>query len=513
MINKIKNYIKTYKKISALILLVLLFVSFKVFKNGNGDEEIFTVKRGSISQKVIVSGKVKPVSDADLSFEKVGKVLKVYVNVGDKVSVGQSLVSLDQSSAYADFLKAKSNVVSEEAKLEELKIGSTKEEIALKETEVSNAEIALKNSETNLSNKIEDAYVKSDDAIRNYTDGLFSNPRGSSPQINIFVSDNSLKNDINYSRLDIENFLNTWSVSDFSANKENITKTEDALYKMKTFLDKVAIVVNSLSSNSSLSQTTIDTYKSNVSTARTNITTAISNLSSAEEKWNTAKANLAVSKRELELTKSGSTPEQIKAQEAKVLQYKAEEQRMLSELNKLTLRSPINGVVTKQDSKEGETVSSGVVYVSVISDGNYEIEANVSEVSVGKVSVGNPVSIKMDAFPEKIFYGKVSYIEPGETIVDGVVNYKTTIIFDQNYPEIKTGLTTSLDIEAFKVDNVLVIPQYAVSNMGGENLVSLIVGNKKENKKISLGRLSSDGMVEVLDGLLEGQKISIVSKK
>ena len=513
MINKIHNYIKGHKKTSLLILLVLIFIAFKVFGGQSDNKELVTVKKGSISQKVIVSGKVKPVSDADLSFEKVGRVLKVYADVGDKVFAGQAIVSLDQSSAYADFLKAKSNVVSEEAKLEELTVGATKEELALKEAEVSNAEIALKNSETNLSNKIQDAYIKSDDAIRNYIDILFSNPKGPNPQINIFISDNSLKNEINLLRFDTEEFLKTWAVSDFSSNAENIDKTEFALNKMKNFLDKVALAVNPLSSNSNLSQATIDSYKSNVSTARSNINTALTNLSSAEEKWNTSKATLSIANKNLEITKSGSTAEQIKAQEARVLQYKAEEQRTLSELNKLTLRSPINGVVTKQDSKEGETVSAGVVYVSVISDGSYEIEANVSEVSVGKVSVGNPVSIKMDAFPDKVFYGKVSYIEPGETIVDGVVNYKTTVVFNENYPEIKTGLTTSLDIESFKINDVLVIPQYAVSNVDGQSFVDVVLGKDIEKRKVVLGRLSSDGLVEVSFGLAEGEVISFSSKK
>lgn len=505
--NKLKNYILNHKKISAIVFVLMTVILFKVFTKNKTDQEQFTVKRGQVVEKVIVSGKVKPVNDANLAFEKTGKVSRISVKVGDKVYAGQELISLDSESAYADYLKAKSTVLSEQAKLDELLKGATVEEVALRETEVSNARIALKNAENNLSNKIEDAYIKSDDAIRNNIDSLFSNPKSNNPQINIFITDTTLKNEINSGRYDIEVFLNKWALSDFSVKPENISNTEQSLYKMREFLDKVALAVNTMSSNSSLSQTTIDTYKSSVSSARTNITTAITNLSTAEEKYNTSKGTLAVAERNLAVTKSGSTEEQIKSQEARVLQYKAEEQRTLSELNKLSLRSPINGIVTKQDAKLGETVTSGSLVVSVISSGLYEIEANVSEVSVGKVSIGNKVSVTMDAFLGKVFYGKVSYIEPAETIVDGVVNYKTKILFDENYPEIKTGLTTSLDIETLRKDDVLVVPQYAVIKENDKNFVTVLKLGKEEKREVLLGTFGNDGMAEVLSGLSEGEVV------
>jgi HlyD family secretion protein len=151
----------------------------------------------------------------------------------------------------------------------------------------------------------------------------------------------------------------------------------------------------------------------------------------------------------------------------------------LSELSKFTLRSPISGVVTKQDGKLGQIVTAGSPIVSVISSNDYEIEANVSEVSIGNVVVGSTVSIKMDAFQNEGFPGTVAYIEPGETIVDGVVNFKTTVAISDDYSSyLKPGLTANLLIQTYRRDDVLVIPTYALINKDGKSFVNVKVDSK-----------------------------------
>ena len=515
MISKIKNSIMGHKKKSILVLVILLLVGFKVFKQSSNLGSDFVVSKKDVIQSVIVTGKVKPREDVTLSFERTGRVSKVSADVGSKVFVGQVLVGLDSSVEYADYLKAKANLEAERANLDDLKNGYSEEEIALYETEVSNAKNNLQNAKNNILNKLKDAFVKSDDAVRNNIDQLFSNPKSSNPQINIEVSNIQLKNDINQSRFQIESTLNAWSQLDNSVFiKENISKTLDALNKMQTFTDKVSSAVNALQPNSGLSQTIVDAYKTSVSNSRTNINTAINNLWSAQDNLNSAESALAIAERNLVIKKKGATQDEIRAQEAKVLQYEALVSSSEATLSKMTLRSPINGIVVKQDANLGEIITSGSQIVSVISENNFQIESNVSEVSIGKVKVGDPVYIKMDAYPDRVFVGNVVYIEPGETLVDGVVNFKVKVAFSEEYSDIKTGLTANLDIETEKVSNVLAVPQYAISLKDGKNYVSLKVGKKQiEEREVSLGLFGNDGFVEVLSGLTEGDVIVLSQDK
>jgi type IV secretory pathway VirB9-like protein len=72
----------------------------------------------------------------------------------------------------------------------------------------------------------------------------------------------------------------------------------------------------------------------------------------------------------------------------------------------------------------------------------------------------------MDAFPGEKFSGTVSYIDPGETLLDGVVNYKVTIAINKSDKTslIKSGLTTNLEIITNTKSGVLRVPVYSVKD-------------------------------------------------
>lgn len=475
--NKIKEFIKGHKIISLLIAVVLLFVLYKVFVNKSEKIETVVVKRGDIIQKVIVNGKTKPVDSVSLAFEVSGTVRNSYVKVGSRVSTGQILASLDQGSIYADLLKAQASVKTEEATLEGLKIGAKPEDIAVSQTEVTNAKVAFEDSKKNLSDKISDI-------ISTKVDQFFSNPHSNSPYFNLQLSDVQLRNDIESGRLEAEKI-----VVDLKNNINN-----DGVTKISKLIENIAKAIGNQSVNSSLSSTVLDGYKTDISSARSTFITA-------KETYNSALSSLNLAENNLTLKKSGSTKESINAQEAKVLQAKAQVQSVEAQLNKMNLRSPQNGIVTLQEAKVGEAVSSGKVVISVISDNNLEIESNVSEVSIGKVSIGNEVNMTFDAFPGETFKGTVTYIEPAETIVDGVVNYKVTVAFKEKYEQIKSGLTSKLEIITGQKSGVLVIPQYAINTKDGKTFVSKKIGDSFVETEVTVGLRGQDGSVEVLSGL------------
>lgn len=493
--------------------IILLIALYFILSGGNNKAETLTVEKGSVVEQVVLTGKVKPADEVDLAFDRGGKVAGAFIQIGDVVYVGQTLVTLDSAEVSADYAKAQANVATEQARLDELKRGSRPEEIAISESEVTNAQTSLANAEDKLRTSLYEAYSKSDDAVRNTIDQFFSNPKGTNPQINIQINDSQLKNDINNTRYQIESLLTTWDQNPTSTSRETIVGISSKLNTVKMFADKVAGAVNALSSNSGLSATTIDSYKAAVSGARTSLISAQNAISAAEEKLNTSKSVLLIAQKNLTLKKVGTSIEEIRAQEARVLQYDAQVQAVGAQLAKMTLRSPLAGIVTKQDAKRGEIVSVGTPVVSVISNNNLEIEANVSEISVGKVQVGNPVAITMDAFPGKTFNGTVTYIEPGETLVDGVVNFKVTIAFSEKYPELKTGLSTNLEIKTAEKVDVVKIASYAITTRDGKSYVTKKEGKKNVETEVTTGFKGSDGFIEVLTGLTPGDVVVLTGTK
>jgi len=512
-IQKITGLIKNHYIISGVVLLVLIIIIFSAGGNGTKDE-LFIVKQDNVVQKVIVNGKTKPVNSVNLAFETNGTVKSVFVDVGSSVTLGQNLIALDQGEAYADLLKAQANLETVKARLDEIKTGTRPEEIIIAKTEVANAEIVLSDAKNNISTKVLDSYGKSDDAVRNVADQFFTNPRSANPQFSLFVPRANLREELNSGRAEMEILLNEWKNILSDTSKEGIAKSENNLIKVSLFMDKVGEAINAQTVSSDISQTTLTAYKTSVATTRTALVTAITSLGTAKEKLNSAEASLTVAKNNLSLKESGSTPQAIRAEEAKVLQAEADVRYKEVQLSKMTLRSPQNGVVTIKSVNPGETVTPGKAVISIISPSNLELESNVSEISISKVAVGNKVNVSFDAFPGKVYYGTVTYIEPAETIIDGVVNYKVTVAFSDKYPEIKSGLTSKLEILTDTREAVLVVPQYAVITEDGKTFVLKQFGKDFMKTEVTLGLSGQNGVVEVLSGLSQGDVVNMsVSKE
>jgi len=282
---------------------------------------------------------------------------------------------------------------------------------------------------------------------------------------------------------------------------------------LKKFLDNVALAVNALTANSSLTQVTVDSYKSSVSSARTIVNTAVSAILTAEEKVRAALSSVSLSEKELSLKKAGATSEQLSSQEAKIRQSQAYVARLRLILGKMTMKSPISGVVTKQDAKIGGIVSAQVPLVSIISENSLQIEANIPEVDIGRIDVNDPVRITIDAFPGENFEGRVSYVDPAETIIDGVVNFKSKIEFTLLDVRFKSGLTANLEIQTLSKSNVLTIPQLAIVENDQGTFVKKLEGNTLRDVSVTLGVRDNSGNIEVVSGLKEGDVVINVGLK
>ena len=503
----IKVFSKKY--VFAAIAVFLLIGGGLVFFKGKGKEKygFVVAQRKTIIQQVSVTGRIKPAESVDLGFETTGKVSQVLAEVGDKVSLGQVLVRLENSELVAQLNQAKAGLEIQQAKLEELEKGTRPEELAVYQAKLESAQVSLAESEKNLRDKIADAFTKADDSVRNKTDQFFFNPRSASPSFNLTISDSQLKSEIEKQRFVIESILNAWGDSLESAKAD--------LETVRQFLDNIALAVNSLTPTASLSQTTIDTYKVNVSTARTNVSSATTALVVAEQETNTAMANLVLAGKELELKQAKALPEQISVQKSLVDQSQSQIDLVLAQLRKTVLVSPLNGVVTRQEARVGETVSLNSSLVSVISSSKFEIEANIPEADVAKVKVGDTAKVTLDAFGlEKVFEVRVSQVDPGETIVEGVAVYKTKFQFLKEQEEVKSGMTANIDILTATAENVLAIPQRAiVSKNGGKYVLVLDANNNTEEREVKTGLRDANGNMEIVQGLNEGEKIVLNSSK
>jgi len=489
---------KFYFIVGGIVLFIFISLYFIFWRQEELPYDFVVAERGDIVQEVSVTGRVKASEDVELAFEKTGRISNVYVDVGDRVYAGKTLMQLVNGDILAQLQGAEAELKAQEAKLRELKKGTREEEIRIQEITVENAKTTLEDEQRELEDVQQDAFTKSDDAIRNKVDQFFNNPSGSNPQLDFFGIDSAIEVEVESKRVTMESILDNWS-NDL---------VEENLDEINDFLEDIALLVSNLSSNTGLSQATIDGWKADVSTARSNINIAISNLSSAEEGVRTAQSSLTLKEEELFLKKAGEIEEKVIAQEALVEKAQADVNKFKAELAKTIIRSPIGGIVTNQNAEVGESVAANSSLVSIISESNFEIKADVPEVDVAKMELGDTAKVTLDAYGDDVlFSAAVVAIDPAETMIEGVPSYQTTLQFKEDDVRIRSGMTANLDILTNERRNVIVVPQRSVITKNDKKFARVLDNEEIVEKEVKTGLKNSYGDVEIVEGISEGDKV------
>ena len=141
---------------------------------------------------------------------------------------------------------------------------------------------------------------------------------------------------------------------------------------------------------------------------------------------------------------------------------------------------------------------------------NLHVEADVSEANIAQLKPDQSVDLTFDALgPTRTFQGKIQSINPGATVVSGVVNYKVTVGVD-NIADIKPGMTANMTILVAQKQGVLTVPQRAVITHDSKNFVRIIddpIKKTYHEVEVQTGLEADGGIDEVTSGLTEGQTI------
>ncbi len=177
------------------------------------------------------------------------------------------------------------------------------------------------------------------------------------------------------------------------------------------------------------------------------------------------------------------------------------------QLDKAVLRAPFSGVITKQNVELGEIASATVPVLTLTDENNFEVEAYVSQMDVDKVDANDAAKIVFAENENQEYSAKVISVDPAGTDINGVSNYKIKLQFVDSIPDLRAGMDVSINLDASQKNNVLLIPQNAVFEDGGKKFVYVLKGGLRSSKEIKAGIHGSDGMIEVLSGLSEGEQI------
>ncbi len=496
-----------------LVAFVFYAMSHSGIQNGNS---VFVVARGNIENVFKTTGQVKPKNGVDLAFERSGKVSAKYFNVGDKVSAGKTLVALENYDLVALLHQAEANLKIQQAKLDELKRGARNEDVLIQQSRLAGAESALVEAKQNAIDKIQDAYTKSDDAIRGKVDQFFSNPKSANPALTFVVPDLAKKEKLEFDRMVIETMLNDWYSDTLSLGASGdvsgpCDKAFSNLRQIKSFLDDLALVINALSPSSQLSQTTLAGWRADITLVRSNINTAISSITAAREKLEGAKMNYDIASAGTKMMAAGATPEQLRAQEGQVDSANAALESARAQLAKTIIRAPFSGEIAKDDVVVGQLAVPNVPLISIVSTNQFDIQTNIPESGISRVKVGDAAKVTLDAYNNNTFFdARIISIDSAQSVVDGVPVYRAKLQFVNEDNKIRAGMTANINIAGQTLQNVLYVPERSVFSREMKNLV-FVVGKEGAavEREVVAGARGTDGKVEIVSGVAEGETVLV----
>lgn len=207
-----------------------------------------------------------------------------------------------------------------------------------------------------------------------------------------------------------------------------------------------------------------------------------------------------------------------------------------------TITSPIDGVVINRAVEEGQTVAAGfetpTLFTIAADLTKMQVIADVDEADIGNVEDGQRVSFTVDAYPNDVFEGTVKQIRLGDsssssssssTSTSTVVTYEVVITADNPDLKLKPRLTANVTIYTLERDNVLTVPTKSLRFVpeeelllgtgltaensaqeapAGKRLIWVKQGQQLLPKVITVGSTSGN-MIEVTDGLTEGEEIAV----
>jgi HlyD family secretion protein len=105
-------------------------------------------------------------------------------------------------------------------------------------------------------------------------------------------------------------------------------------------------------------------------------------------------------------------PEEIQAAEARLAQARAGAELLAKTIADCTITAPAGGIVTHKAVEAGELVTPGATVVTLADLDSVYVMIYVTEIEIGRIKLGDGVDVRIDAFPDKPFPGKITYISP-----------------------------------------------------------------------------------------------------
>ncbi|HEY51258.1 MAG TPA: efflux RND transporter periplasmic adaptor subunit [Dehalococcoidia bacterium] len=463
---------KKLQIITAFLLLIALSTVTACSPLGEEEKEVeryVEVEKGDLLVTVSGSGNIETAEDANLSFGSGGRIARIHVEKGDRVTKGEILAELD---------------------IDSLELAKQQAEYTLTQAEVAltQAELNQKAAEYELDNALDQKDVLELALLKT--------------QIDVRSAEHYL---------DETRDIYTWP--DIETAQKDVDNAEAFLqYALERNLsdETIAYAQARLDAAEAVLDAKRNAYDTEeVAIARLQLEAAQMAETQAQKNLDQLSENIAL--KELSVEAAKAAVEQSKQSAA--LARKSVEQAE-KDLKEAVIKAPFDGLVASVTAEEGDMIPSPTMspkqIISLINPTSMELEVEVDEIDIPEVEVGQEAIITLDALPDREFTGVVTIIYPLATEVGGVIVYNVKI--ELNVPEdsgVRVGMSAEADIVLVRRTDVLLVPDHAINEDNeGNPVVYVVVDDDLEARPVEIG--ISDGFdTEIISGLNAGETVLV----
>ncbi|HJW21661.1 MAG TPA: biotin/lipoyl-binding protein [Candidatus Limnocylindrales bacterium] len=413
-----------------------------------------TATTGTIVSSVSLSGTVASSTVKELAFGTSGTVTAVSVAVGDKVTTGQVLASVDPASYNVQLESAQANLAAAQAKLSTDVAGPTAATIASARDSVNQASLQLSQARQSLS----DTQAKNTQSI------------------------NQAK-------------------ATLAAAKATLASDELSLPPGDPQLAK--------------DQAAVDSATTALSAAQLNATLS---LHQAQNQVASASLNLTSAKNQYNLKIAPATSAQIAADKASVAQaqlavtnLQAAGPNITSPIDgtvtavNLTVGQSVAGSSTGSSSSSS---SSTTGQIEVMDLSKLQIAGQASETDIANLKMGQAATVTATALGSDTVVGSVCSLSNVGTQISGVASFAVTVCITGSNSSLLVGMSATAAVVTNRADGAVLVPSLAVKTVGGQQVVTVLAadGKTQTNVPVTVG-ISNGSETQILTGLQGGETV------
>ena len=514
------------------------------------------VERADVTTAVSSSGSLAAVTEQNLGFTKAGQIKSVEVKVGQKVTAGQVLATIDDAPSRRILEQQQGELDSQRAALARQVNATTvrgaqnstnqagdilsatrdqrSETLAADESAIDRAEKQLDFDK----DARDDAEDQADDA-KNACEASGGSSSGSSGSSGSSIDTSGILDGLD------------------ALKDDDSDSAEEKRKKLEAALKAAGALAGSLGSSSAASSNMACSQAASAQSALTNAERQVeASRTALDQARNRRDVDAAAQQVQVENAQQGvvtaqnnlesartDRPSLIAQQRGVVTAQEAIVRQAQKDVDDTVLRAPADGTVAAVNGAQGEFLTAGSTTTPLApgSDGaipgagaaatagtvarpggtqfivldnvdRFEVVVPFEESDAVRITPDQKVNVSFDAIPDLTLPGTVTAVSPSATALSGVISYYATVALAQGDPRLKNGQTAQAAVLTTELDDVLTVPNSAIRRQGDRTTVTVQQFDGQRTVEFQPGVVGDD-RTQVLSGLTAGDEVVVPSSR